>query len=177
LGDSICVSGVCLTVSAIEGNIASFDVIAETLDKSTLGSRNDGDHVNLERSLAWGDRFHGHFVQGHVDGVAKLQNVTATAKEHLLSFQVGPALVPFLIPKGSVALDGVSLTIAALHRNGFSVALIPTTLERTTLSELKVGLGVNVETDVIVRTIIHRMDACGGNAGITLETLQQAGFA
>ena len=177
LGDSICVSGVCLTASAIEGSIITFDVINESLVKSTLGTLKEGDPVNLERSLVAGGRFHGHFVQGHVDGVAQVLGTTKSAKECVITMQAGAPLIPYLIPKGSVALDGVSLTIAALSPDSFSVALIPTTIERTTLSGLKKGMSVNVETDMIVRTVVHQMNASKANAGITMESLQQAGFA
>lgn len=176
-GESICVSGVCLTVCAIHETALEFDVVRETLEKSTLGSRRIHDGVNIERSMRVGDRFDGHFVQGHVDGTAVVERVVSTPAEHLLWFRHEAHLTPYLIPKGSVAVDGVSLTIADLRKRAFSVALIPTTLERTTLSKLTTGDRVNIETDVITRTIVHRMSAMGSGGGITLDTLQQAGFA
>lgn len=156
-GASICVSGVCLTVVEARNGSLEFDVIQETLARSSLGVKQAGDFVNLERSLRVGDRLDGHFVQGHVDGTATVTRVEATSREHVVWFKPQDALMPYVVPKGSIALDGVSLTIASGNRGQFSVALIPTTLERTTLGSLRAGHIVNVESDIIVRTIIHRL--------------------
>jgi riboflavin synthase len=177
LGDSLSISGVCLTVAAIQSPLIDFDVIKETLDKSALGRKNTGDVVNIERSLRVGDRLDGHFVQGHVDGTAGVERVVATPAEHVLHLRPDDVLRPYLIPKGSVALDGVSLTIADVDDDLFSVALIPTTLERTTLSRLSQGDIVNVETDMIVRAIVHRMEHLTEGGGLTMDSLRKAGFA
>ncbi|MCO6437425.1 MAG: riboflavin synthase [Phycisphaerae bacterium] len=175
-GASIAVSGVCLTVTAVQAPLLTFDVIAETLAKSTLGRKRVGDRVNLERSLRAGDRIDGHFVQGHVDGTAGVDRLQVSPKEWVAWLRPQAALRSYLVPKGSVALDGVSLTIADLRDDLFSVALIPTTLERTTLAKLAVGDHVNVETDVITRTVVHCLDRMRDEGGLTLEKLKAADF-
>ncbi len=176
-GDSIAVSGVCLTVAAIGGRIVEFDVIQETLDRTTLGSKRTGDRVNLERSLRAGDRLDGHFVQGHVDGTARVERVQKSPREHVVWLAPDAHLRPYIIPKGSVALDGVSLTIANVAATSFSVALIPTTLERTTFAELAAGDVLNVESDILTRTIVHHLSSMTASSGLTLESLRKAGFA
>ncbi len=177
IGASLCVSGVCLTVAGVEGGELVFDVITETLEKSTLGSKRVGDKVNLERSLRVGDRLDGHFVQGHVDGRATVDRVQASSPEYVVRLLPDSSLTPYLVPKGSVAVDGVSLTIAALTDGAFSIALIPTTLTRTTLSLLTAGDQVNIETDIIVRAIVHRMSEMSASKGLTHQALREAGFA
>lgn len=177
LGASVCVSGVCLTVTEISAPFLSFDVITETLERSTLGSKKNRDGVNLELSLRAGDRLDGHFVQGHVDGTAKVERVDSSAKEHVVWFTPQPQLKPCIIPKGSISIDGVSLTIAEVKGDTFSVALIPTTLDRTTFSSYAAGYRVNIESDIITRTIVHHLTALAGDKGLTLEALQKAGFA
>ncbi len=176
-GDSICINGVCLTVTEINGNVVAFDVINETLDTTTLGTKTSGDRVNIERSLRVGDRFDGHFVQGHVDGTAKVERIHASTSEHVVWLSPQASLTPFMIPKGSVAIDGVSLTIAAVDVGKFSVALIPTTLERTTFGGMKSGDTVNIESDIIARAIVHHLAGMRGAGGLSLEALQKAGFA
>lgn len=177
LGASVCVSGVCLTVAAVTGETIEFDVIRETLDTSTLGKKGTGDYVNLERSLRVGDRIDGHFVQGHVDGTATVEQVRNVGKEYVISLKPDPALMRYMIPKGSVSIDGVSLTIARVDRDGFTVALIPTTLERTTFASLAAGHLVNIETDIVARTIVHRLGEMTGTGTLSMESLQRAGFA
>lgn len=175
-GDSVCVQGVCLTVAAISGESLEFDVIMETLQRTTLGSKHVGDRVDLERSLRVGDRLDGHFVQGHIDGTAEVTEVRRSSREYVIGLCPDDQLTPYLIPKGSVAIDGVSLTIAEVRSGDFTVALIPTTLERTTLSTLAVGDLVNVESDIITRTIVHRLTQMTEAGGLTLDALQKAGF-
>lgn len=176
LGSSICVSGVCLTVAAASGDSLEFDAIAETLDKSALGSKRSGDRVNIERAVGVGDRFDGHFVQGHVDGTGTVDRVHSSAREWVAWIRPPAHLTPYLIPQGSVAIDGVSLTIADVQKGAFSVALIPTTLEKTTLASLAVGDLVNLESDIIARTVVHRLSQVAGGHGLTLDTLREAGF-
>jgi len=176
LGASVAVSGVCLTVTDRGTNNLSFDVIAETLRQSTLGDKNPGDMVNLERSLRVGDRLDGHFVQGHVDGTAAVREIVSSPKEWVVWLQPQKELMPYVISKGSIAIDGVSLTIAEVRGNSFSVALIPTTLERTTFSEFRTGDRVNIESDVVTRTVVHTLARVSGD-GLTIEKLRQAGFA
>ena len=177
LGASVCVSGVCLTVAAVNGDTIEFDVIRETLDTSTLGEKSIGDGVNLERSLRVGDRIDGHFVQGHVDGTATVDQVHRTGKEYVVKLKPDPALMKYMIPKGSVSIDGVSLTIAQVDRDRFTVALIPTTLERTAFTSLAVGHQVNIETDIVARTIVHRLGEISGGGALSMDSLQKAGFA
>ncbi len=157
-GESVCVSGVCLTLAAergADGRLA-FDVVPETLAKTTLGSLRPGSQVNLERSLRAMDLMSGHLVQGHVDGVGTVESVSGGTERRV---RVAPpaALMECMVPKGSVAIDGVSLTLASVdpRAGAIEVALIPTTLELTTLGDLKAGGRVNIEADVVAKTIVH----------------------
>ena len=181
-GASVCVSGVCLTVTHSDPRTLTFDVIPETLGHSTLGKLSHGDRVNLERSLRAGDNLDGHVVQGHVDGVARVTRVTDGPEGHVIAFEPPPELMPYIIPKGSIAIDGVSLTIAEVSGKGFSVALIPTTLGLTTLAAAGVGSRVNIETDILARTVVTTMQRWGahvGNAapaGFTIESLRENGW-
>jgi riboflavin synthase len=160
-GDSICVSGVCLTAVKIANGNISFDVITETLNRTTLGKKIPQDRVNLELSLQPNSYVGGHFVQGHVDAVATVHALHNDPADWRITFRVPPAIAPYLVPKGSVAVDGVSMTIADVKNapdlHTFTLAVIPTTLERTTLSALAVGDPVNVETDILARTVVHWM--------------------
>ncbi|MFQ5489427.1 MAG: riboflavin synthase [Phycisphaerae bacterium] len=175
-GASIAVDGVCLTVARIDGTRLEFDVITESLDRSTLGSLEVSDRVNLERSLRTGDRIDGHFVQGHVDGTATLSRKQVSQRQWVLWFRATPQVMRYIIPKGSVAVSGVSLTVAAVAGAEFSVALIPTTLDRTTLGSLEAGHPVNIETDILVRTIVHTLDAIGTDSGLSAAKLKAHGY-
>lgn len=175
-GDSVCVQGVCLTVAAVKGESLEFDVITETLQRTTLGRKRVGDRVNLEQSLRVGDRLDGHFVQGHIDGTAAVTEVRHSDREYVIGLRPDVHLRPYMVPKGSVAIDGVSMTIAEVRDGDFTVALIPTTLERTTLSTLVVGDLVNIESDIIARTIVHQLMQMTEAGGLTLGALQKAGF-
>jgi riboflavin synthase len=158
IGESVAVSGACLTV--VSRSDASFAVQAgpETLRKTTFGSLVVGDSVNLERSLQLGDRLGGHLVQGHVDGVGRIVERTRSGDWETVWFE-GPAeLVAPMVPKGSVAIDGVSLTLVDVTRDRFSVALIPHTLAATTLGTKPVGAGVNLETDLISKYVAKWME-------------------
>lgn len=148
-GDSICVSGVCLTVTALEAARAQFDLVAETLAKTTLGELRPGSKVNIERSLRLGDRLHGHFVLGHVDGVGRVREMQRSAEGGVLIVETGVDLLKQMIPKGSVAVDGVSLTLVELKEFFFSMALIPHTLDVTTFGLKRAGDRVNIEVDML----------------------------
>jgi len=167
LGDSLSVSGVCLTVAAYDDHSLGFDVIQETLDRTTLGEKQPGDNVNVERSLRAGDRLDGHFVQGHVDGTADVVRIDRTPREHIVHLRPQAQLLRYIIPKGSVSVDGVSMTIASLNNGEFTIALIPTTVDRTTLGSLRIGDRVNIETDMLVRTIVSRLEHFQKEAGAT----------
>lgn len=160
-GASIAVDGVCLTLTRNDASAAEFDVIAETLRRTTLGERGAGHAVNLQKSLAVGDRIDGHFVQGHVDAVATVERVEQSAKESVWWFRPDAGAMDYITPKGSVAIDGISLTVAAVEGGCFSVALIPTTLERTTLGSKREGDRVNIETDILTRTVVHYLRTSG----------------
>jgi len=176
IGASLCVSGVCLTVAGIADRDLEFDVIAETLATSTLGGRRVGDRVNLERALRVGDRLDGHFVQGHVDGTATVDRKHESSKEWVIWLRPGAGPAPYIVPKGSIAVDGVSLTVSAAADGAFAVALIPTTLEHTTLSALKAGDRVNIETDLIARTVVHHLTEMSAGGRLTIGRLREAGF-
>lgn len=157
LGDSISVSGVCLTVAALEasgGGRWAFDAIPETLAKTTLRRLKAGDRVNLEHAVTASTLMGGHFVQGHVDGVGAVASVQ-TGADWRLTVTPPAEVLPFLAPKGSITIDGVSLTIAALTCDTLTVALIPTTLDLTTLGTLKPGDGVNIEADMLAKTVVN----------------------
>ncbi len=149
IGESVAVNGCCLTVVAVEGRLLSFDAGAETLSKTNLGELAVGDAVNLERALPVDGRLGGHFVQGHVDGVGRVAVIERHGEWCDMWFEVPPSLARYMVPKGSVAVDGVSLTVVQSQPERFSVALVPHTLEVTTLGIRRVGDHVNIETDIL----------------------------
>lgn len=151
--DSIAVDGVCLTATAIDGDVVSFDVIPETLSRSTLGDRKAGDAVNLEYSLRVGDRMGGHFVYGHVDTVAEVLLRVAEGQGERVRLQRAPVLAAAIVDKAFIAIDGVSLTVAGTGDVWFEIALIPETLARTTLGQRPVGSRVNLEVDPLARYV------------------------
>jgi riboflavin synthase len=150
-GESIAVDGVCLTVSSFGEGLFHADAVQETLDRSTLGGLRPGDPVNLERALRMGDRLGGHMVQGHVDGTCKVQDVKRKGNDWRIRILLPDFLSRFVAEKGSIAIQGVSLTVSRRERDSFEVAVIPETLSRTTLDRLKRGDTVNVEVDLIAR--------------------------
>jgi riboflavin synthase len=145
-GSSIAVQGICLSVVQMNKKCIQFDVVAETVSKTTVASWKAGDRVNLERAMLASSRLDGHIVQGHIEGVGEVQNAEA-----LLVVQIPRAILPTIVPKGSIAIDGVSLTVASIEGDCVSVALIPHTLKHTTLGALQQGDRVNIETDVLAR--------------------------
>jgi riboflavin synthase len=159
LGESIAINGCCLTVAQIQQDGALvFDVIPETLDKTNLGQLRAGDVVHAERSLRVGDPIDGHFVQGHIDGTGKLIRQVADKHETRLRIEVPPQLAKYLVPKGSIAIDGVSLTLAAIDGREFEVALIPITLALTTLGKKQPNYQFNIECDAMSKTIISYLE-------------------
>jgi len=151
--DSIAIDGVCLTATAVRGDEIAFDVIPETLARSTLGERTAGDGVNVEYSLRVGDRMGGHFVYGHVDATARVLARTPEGQGERVRFERPAALAPMIAEKAFVAVDGVSLTVAAAGDGWFEIALIPETLARTTLGSRPAGSRVNLEADPIARYV------------------------
>ncbi len=152
-GDSIAVNGVCLTATDVREDAFTAEVMAETLRRSSLGALRTGAPVNLELALRASDRLGGHVVQGHVDGTGTVAQLRAEGISRVLEIEVDPSLRRYLVEKGSVALDGVSLTISDLTEDGFAVSLIPETLQRTGLGEAAVGTEVNVEVDVLAKHV------------------------
>jgi len=158
LGDSVAVAGACLTVAGVEAGLFAFEAIPETLEKTRLGGFSKGDAINLERAMSSAGRFDGHMVQGHVDGVGRVRRFDRKDHEALLHIECDVELAQQLVDKGSVTIDGVSLTVVAVVPDGFHVALIPHTLEVTTLSNLLVGDVVNLEVDVFGKYVKQYLD-------------------
>lgn len=161
IGDSIAVNGVCLTVVSREGDRLSFDLSPETLSRSSLGRLHADDTVNLERPLAADGRFGGHIVQGHVDAVGTVLAVDPEGDGARVRVRIPADLGRYVVEKGSIAVDGVSLTVAETDGTSFAVALIPHTLERTTLGDAEVGDVVNLEVDVIAKYVESMLDRRG----------------
>lgn len=147
--DSVAVNGTCLTVVEAAPDMLGFDVIPETLSKTALGALKPGDAVNLERAMRVGDRLGGHFVQGHVDGVGRVTEVETEGEWYMLSFSAPENVRRYLIPHGSITVNGVSLTVARMRDDGFTVGLIPHTLDNTDLGGKKAGDPVNLEADML----------------------------
>jgi riboflavin synthase len=153
LGDSVAVDGVCLTVVAAADGTLAFDAVPETLARTSLGTLEDGSRVNLEPALRAGDALGGHYVQGHVDGIGGVRAVDAEGEGTRIWFDAPPEILRYVVEKGSIAVQGTSLTVAALDERGFAVALIPHTLEATTLGGLRPGDAVNLEADVLAKYV------------------------
>ena len=180
IGDSIAINGVCLTIAELAGNIATFELSAETLRKSALGRLKPSSPVNVERAMKATDRFGGHFVLGHIDGTATISAIKRSGQFADMDFAADRELLSQMVVKGSVAVDGISLTVAGMDEHSFSVALIPETLKKTTLGQAKVGDVVNIETDIIVKTmqkqLEYALDGLPKKEKLTVEKLKQLGF-
>jgi riboflavin synthase len=176
-GDSIDINGACLTIARLKGSLVTFDLSTETLEKSTLGNLRPSSQVNVERAMKPADRFGGHFVLGHVDGTARIEAISRHSGFVEMKFAVAPDLLEAMVAKGSVAVDGISLTIASLDESGFAVAIIPETLKRTTLGKANIGDLVNVEADIIVKTVKRQLEGIlPKKQPLTAERLRQLGF-
>jgi riboflavin synthase len=158
-GDSVAVNGVCLTATAIDAGGFRTEAMHETLRRSSLGSLAEGDPVNLELPLRAADRLGGHVVQGHVDGTGAVASVDDDGFSRVVEIEAEPELLRYLVEKGSVAVDGVSLTVSAIGADGFSVSLIPETLTRTTLGRVAPGAKVNIEVDVLAKHVARLLEA------------------
>lgn len=180
IGDSISINGVDLTVVEMDENSFSSDASLETLKRSTLGELRSGDRVNLERALAVGERLGGHMVQGHVDGVGELTSVTAEGNAYRMCFRFPHELGRYIAMKGSITVDGISLTVAGLGEDWFEVAIIPHTWRETTLSALKHGDLVNLEVDVLAkyveRLMLHKENEANVESKLTIENLIEMGY-
>jgi riboflavin synthase len=175
LGESIACSGICLTVVERGGGVVSFDAVPETLSRTTLGTWRPGTLVNLERALALGERLGGHLVQGHVDAVGEVLARAAEGQGARLTVSLPPSIAPLVAEKGSIAVDGVSLTVASAARDRFEIALIPETLARTTLGAAAPGTKVNLEADVVARHVA-RLHELSAGPGVTGEALARWGY-
>jgi riboflavin synthase len=179
IGDSISIDGVDLTVIEIGRDFFSADASLETLKRSTLGDKKVGGKVNLERALAVGERLGGHMVQGHVDGTAEFVSATPEGNAHRMRFRFPKELGRYIAMKGSITVDGISLTVAGLGRDWFEVAIIPHTWRETTLADLKSGERVNIEVDVLAkyveRLLEHGVEREGAHE-LTVEYLTERGY-
>jgi len=176
IGDSVCIDGVCLTATALDGSRVDFDVSAETLRLTTLGTLKPGDGVNMEPALQVGDRLGGHFVSGHADGTGVIRRLERLPGEVRLEVEVPETLTDLMILKGSVAVDGISLTIAALRPCAFEVSIIPHTLAATTLEHKGAGDRVNIECDMVGRWVKKLLRGAEPAGGMSIGDLQEQGF-
>ncbi len=175
-GESVACSGCCLTVAECGGGVVSFDAVPETLSRTTIGSWRPGTSVNLERALAVGDRLGGHIVAGHVDAVGEILARVPEGQGARLTISLPEAIAPLVAEKGSIAVDGVSLTVARAHRDRFEVALIPETLARTTLGSAVAGGRVNLEADVVARHVARLVEAGVASPGLDAAALGRWGY-
>jgi riboflavin synthase len=174
LGESIACDGICLTVVEFRGHSFKVQAAPETLRRTTLGTWAPGTRVNLERALQVGDRLGGHWVQGHVDAVGTVLETRPDGGSWVMRFSLPSEIAPFFVEKGSVCIDGVSLTLTEATADRFSVMLIPETQQRTSLGKKQVGAKVNLEADIIGKYVARMM---GGRGGLTVEQLKAAGLA
>jgi len=158
VNDSLAVDGICLTVVAKQSNLLTFNVVPQTLRKSTLGKKGVGDFVNLERSLGVNDRIDGHLVQGHVDCTGRIIAIKDLGESKEMEFEIPEKYKTFIIQRGSIAIDGISLTVAEYNGNRFMVAFIPHTLELTTMDDHKTGDLVNIEFDMIGKYVLNTLE-------------------
>jgi len=178
IGDSVAVDGACLTITGLDGNRFDADVSAETLDRTTLGRLTIEDRVNLEPALRLGDRLGGHLVTGHVDGPGRIARRRKEGEGTVFSISVSPELMPLIVEKGSIAIDGISLTVNSVEAETFTVMVIPHTLEHTTLDEHHEGETVNLETDILGKYVARLLGTTTKDApeGLTLDKLAENGF-
>ena len=176
LGQSVAVSGACLSVVALHGDVFDVEMMPETAERTWFADLRPGTLVNLERAMALGDRLDGHLVLGHVDGTAVLKRLSGTGRTRVACFGAGPPLLRGIVPKGSVAIDGVSLTVIGVSASDFSVGLIPTTLESCTLGRMAVGTVVNLETDILGKYVERLLGSRGSGMRLSIEELRDLGY-
>jgi riboflavin synthase len=175
-GESISVQGVCLTAAEVGEGRLEFDILRETLDRSSLGVIKPGARVNLERALRADDRMGGHFVYGHVDGMGRVMAVVKTGEDRIVEIRCAVEILEMMVPKGSIACDGVSLTVGVMRSESFSVFVIPTTWQKTSFGSIGRGDPVNLECDVIGKYVKKYVSSGSLSVGVTLDTLRNAGF-
>jgi riboflavin synthase len=174
LGDSIAINGVCLTVVSLQGEQLAFDVSQETISRSSLTDLKTGGQVNLEKALAVGDRLGGHFVSGHVDGLGQISSIKDVARSWQMAVNVPAELQRYIAEKGSICIDGASLTVNKVTASGFEVNIIPHTLQETIIKDYQVGSNVNLEVDLIARYLERLLPA--HDSKLTPDFLQQHGY-
>ncbi len=174
IGDSICTNGVCLTVVEFDGTQFCADVMHQTLKHSTLGYLSVGEYVNLERAMKASDRFGGHIVSGHIDGVGHIANIKKDDIAIYYTIKADKSIIRYIVDKGSIAIDGISLTVASVSEGSFVVSIIPHTAKCTTLGHRSIGNSVNLENDIIGKYVEKLLSKPNGN--ITKEFLLQNGF-
>ena len=176
LGDSVAINGLCLTAVKISSEIIDFDVSKESLSRSTISNVKAGDSVNIELAMKADGRFGGHIVQGHVDGIAKISKIEKHGKFKDITITATAELTDEMVAKGSVTVDGISLTVSKLGDNDFTIAVIPATIEHTTLKNRKVGDSVNIETDILDKMVKKQVSKMLPENGLTIKNLTDAGF-
>lgn len=176
LGDSIAVNGVCLTVTYFNEQELTMDVMPETVKATNLQQLTVGDPVNLERAMPANGRFGGHFVSGHVDGVGKILRKRPLANAVYIDIELSEELTSYCMPKGSITIDGISLTLFHVEQNSVTISLIPHTYKETILGMKSVGASVNIETDLVGKYIIHQLKRGQGTSAITRDYLAKHGF-
>ncbi len=176
-GESIAINGICLTVAGLKGNMAEFDASGETLAKTTLGKLKTGSLVNVERAMSASDRFGGHFVQGHIDATGKIKKIENKGGFWQFVFETPKDVLDYIVPKGSIAIDGVSLTIADIQGQNFTVSIIPATFENTIFKNYRVGDSVNIETDILCRIVKKQLEHILPNkTNFAIGKLKEMGF-
>ena len=181
VGDSIAVNGICLTVTSMQDGMFTADVMAETIRRSSLARAKAGDAVNLERAMAADGRFGGHIVSGHIDGTGTIRSYRREENAVWVTIETKPEILRLIVEKGSICIDGISLTVAAVMDDAFSVSIIPHTGEETTLLTHELGAAVNLENDVVGKYVERLMHYAGAesepaSSGITMEFLQEYGY-
>ncbi len=176
IGDSIAVNGVCLTVTSLSENKFSADIMHETLNRTGLISLKSGSHVNLERAMTSNGRFGGHIVAGHIDGIGKVKRTWKDDNAIWYNIQADKSVMRYIVEKGSIAVDGISLTVAEVNEDNFSISAIPHTVESTVLKERAAGMLVNLETDIIGKYIEKFVSVMRKENGISREFLIENGF-
>ena len=176
LGDSIAVNGACLTVVDIKNDCFTADVSEETLKITALNKLKIGSYVNLERAIPINGRLGGHIVSGHVDGIGKVTKITKNEKFYDFEFELNEDNSKYTVKKGSIAINGISLTIAAVRKNIITIAIIPHTYENTALQYLQVGDYVNIETDILAKYVEKFLSTGDNRTGISMEFLHEHGF-
>ena len=176
IGDSVSIDGICLTVIFVTDDGFSVEAVSETLSRTNLGNKKVGDWVNLERALPANGRLGGHIVQGHIDGRAVIHDIEKRQSGYWLTITVDESLAIYIVEKGSIALNGISLTIAAVDKNRLSLAVIPYTWEHTTLGENKVGDVMNVEIDILAKYVSKMLHYTSNDSKITWDKLENYGY-